>query len=203
MGAGRYIVFEGAEGCGKSTHAAKLAKTLDAVVTRETGGTDVGAAIRAILHDTANTHLCDRSEALLTAADRAQHLAQIVRPTLARGQHVVSDRSVYSTLAYQGYGRGLDLGELRSINDWAIEGLWPDLVILLEVPQDQLAQRMSTRELDRFEQAEADFHRRVAKGFAEMAANDPQRWVVIDASRARSLVGRDIRSAVHDRLGMP
>ena len=102
---GRYIALEGSEGCGKSTQAARLAQALDGVLTRETGGTEVGRRIRAILHDTSVTDLSYRAEALLAAADRAQHLHEVVCPALAAGRHVISDRSVYSTLAYQGYGR--------------------------------------------------------------------------------------------------
>ena len=113
MSTGRYITLEGAEGCGKSTHAARLADALDAVLTRETGGTAIGQRIRTILHDTTVTNLSHRAEALLTAADRAQHIDEIVAPALISGRHVVSDRSVYSTLAYQGYGRELPLAEVR------------------------------------------------------------------------------------------
>ncbi len=127
------MALEGAEGSGKSTQAALLAEALDAVLTRETGGTPVGARLREILHDTTVTDLADRAEALITAADRAQHVVHVVHPALAAGRVVVSDRSVHSTLAYQGYGRGLDLAELRQINDWAIDGLWPERVILLDV----------------------------------------------------------------------
>jgi dTMP kinase len=202
MEPGRYIAFEGAEGCGKSTHAASLSREIGAILTRETGGTELGQSIRNILHDPANTHLADRAEALLTAADRAQHLAQVVRPALAAGQHVISDRSVYSTLAYQGYGRGLPLGELRQINNWAIEGLWPELVILLDVPVAVLAERMRGRDLDRFEQADAMFHSQVRAGFAAMAAADPEHWVVIDGSGLRADVAVQIRAAIHERLGL-
>ena len=130
-----YVALEGAEGCGKSTQAARLALALDAVLTRETGGTPIGERLRAILHDNDVTDLADRSEALIAAADRAQHLARVVRPALDAARSIVSDRSVYSTLAYQGYGRQLDVGELRLINDWAIEGLWPTHVVLLDAPQ--------------------------------------------------------------------
>ena len=151
------------------------------MLTRETGGTPIGERLRAILHDTTVTDLADRAEALITAADRAQHIAHVVRPALAAGRSVVSDRSVYSTLAYQGYGRGLDLDELRRINDWAVDGLWPDRVILLDAPADVLASRISGRDLDRFELAGADFHDRVAAGFRAMAAADPARWTVVDA----------------------
>ena len=115
---------------------------------------------------------------------------------------MVSDRSVYSTLAYQGYGRGLPVDEVKAINEWAIGDTWPDLVVLLTVPDDVTAERMRRRELDRFEQAGALFHRRVHNGFAEMAAADPERWVVIDASGPLDDVSRSILSAVRQRLGV-
>lgn len=198
----RYIAFEGAEGCGKSTHAARLAEELGAVATRETGGTAIGARIRAILHDTEVTDLADRAEALLTAADRAQHLEKLVLPALASGRHVVSDRTVYSTLAYQGYGRGLDVEELRHINGWAIGDHWPDLVLLLDVSPEVQASRMHGRELDRFERESDLFHQRVRDGFAAMAAADPEHWVVIDADGTLDEVYVAIRAAVRERLGI-
>lgn len=197
-----YIAFEGAEACGKSSHAARLAEHLDAVITRETGGTAIGRRLREILHDTSITELDDHAETLIVAADRAQHLAEVVRPALARGRHVVSDRSVYSTLAYQGYGRGLPLDEVRMINEWAIGDTWPDLVILLTVPAEVTARRMAKRDRDRFELAGDDFHDRVDRGFAAMAANDPDRWVVIDAAGPPPEVTATIRSAVRERLGV-
>jgi len=197
-----YIAFEGAEGCGKSTQARRLADALGAVLTRETGGTAVGRRLREILHDTDVTDLDDHAETLIVAADRAQHVAEVVRPALAAGRHVVSDRSVYSTLAYQGYGRGLPVDDVRTVNEWAIGDTWPDLVVLLTVPAAVAAERMSRRELDRFEQAGSDFHARVDAGFAEMAAADPERWVVVDASGPLDSVSRTIRIAVRDRLGV-
>ena len=197
-----YIVFEGAEACGKSTHAAGLAEHLDAVLTRETGGTAIGRRLREILHDTSVTDLDDHAETLIVAADRAQHVAEVVRPALAAGRHVVSDRSVYSTLAYQGYGRGLPVDEVRAVNRWALGDTWPDLVILLTVPAAVTADRMSRRELDRFEQAGDAFHARVDAGFAEMAAADPDHWVVVDASGPLDAVSRQIRTAVRERLGV-
>lgn len=202
MTSGRYIAFEGAEGCGKSTHAARLATELDAVLTRETGGTDIGRRIRDILHDTEVTDLSHRAEALLTAADRAQHLEQVVEPALAAGRHVVSDRSVYSTLAYQGYGRELPLDEVRHINEWAIAGRWPELVLFLDAPEELLEQRLRDRQLDRFEQETRDFHRRVSTGFREMAAAEPDRWVVIDATLEVEAVAALVRAAVGERLGL-
>ncbi len=202
MSTGRYIAFEGAEGCGKSTHAARLARDLGAVLTRETGGTDIGQRIRDILHDTAHTHLAHRAEALLAAADRAQHIEQVVAPALAAGRHVVSDRTVYSTLAYQGYGRGLDLDQVRRINDWAVDGLWPELVLLLDAPSEVLERRMRGRQLDRFEQEDPGFHQRVRDGFRTMAAAEPDRWVVIDGSLDIEGVAIAIRRAVLDRMGL-
>jgi dTMP kinase len=197
-----YIVFEGAEGCGKSTHARRLGELIGAVITRETGGTAIGQRLRDILHDTSVTDLDDRAEALIVAADRAQHVAEVVRPALEAGRHVVSDRSVYSTLAYQGYGRGLPLDELRHINRWAMGDTWPDLVLLLTVPADVAAERLRKRDLDRFERAGDEFHARVDAGFMAMAADEPDRWVVLDATRPKDDVAAAIRTAVHDRLGL-
>lgn len=197
-----YIAFEGAEGCGKSTQSRRLAAALDAVHTRETGGTRIGRRLREILHDTSVTDLDDHAETLIIAADRAQHLAETVRPALADGRHVVSDRSVYSTLAYQGHGRGLPVDEVRAINEWAVGDTWPDLVVLLRVPEQVATERMSRRELDRFEQAGDEFHARVDAGFAEMATADPERWVIIDASRQVDKVADQIRLAVTERLGV-
>jgi dTMP kinase len=197
-----YIAFEGSEACGKSTHAQRLAEALGAVHTRETGGTAIGARLRVILHDVEVDDLDDRAEALITAADRAQHLATVVEPALAAGRHVVSDRSVYSTLAYQGFGRGLPLDELRHINEWAIRGRWPDLVILLTVSAATTERRMGKRDLDRFERAGAAFHARVEAGFLTMAADDPKVWVVIDADQPIDEVAAAIRAAVKERVGV-
>lgn len=202
MSRGRYIAFEGAEGCGKSTHAARLATALGAVLTRETGGTSIGQRIRDILHDTTVTNLSHRSEALLAAADRAQHIDEVVAPALAAGRHVVSDRTVYSTLAYQGYGRGLPLDDVRRINDWAIAGTWPELVLLLDAPAEVLEKRMRGRQLDRFEQEGDDFHQRVRDGFRRMADAEPDRWVVIDGAQDVEQVANAVRAAVRDRLGL-
>ncbi|MSZ05290.1 MAG: dTMP kinase, partial [Actinobacteria bacterium] len=197
--AGRYIALEGSEGCGKSTQAAWLAADLDAVLTREQGGTAIGQLIRGMLLDPANTALDHRAEALLNAADRAQHIGELIAPALDAGTHVVSDRSVYSTLAYQGYGRRLPLEELRSINDWAVRGRWPELAILLEVDPVALDERTRLRTKDRFERETKRFHDRVRKGFAELAAAEPDRWVVIDANATPAVVRRRIRTAVRKR----
>ncbi len=198
-GTPRYLAFEGAEGCGKSTQAARLATALDAVLTRETGGTDIGARLRAILHDTTNGHLDDRAEALLAAADRAQHLAEVVRPALEAGRTVVTDRSAYSSLAYQGYGRRLDVDDIRQLNEWATGGVWPDVVIFLDTPEDVIAERMSRRDLDRFEAELPDFHERVLDGFREMAAADPARWITVQALGSIDDVAARIRRELATR----
>jgi dTMP kinase len=201
MGRGFYSALEGAEGTGKSTHAARLAAHLGALLTRETGGTDIGVRIRAILHDTSLTHLSHRAEALLIAADRAQHIDEIVAPALSAGRTVVSDRSVYSTLAYQGYGRGLNIDEIRQINQWALDSWWPDLVVLIDTPAEVLERRMRGRQLDRFEREDDGFHARVRDGFRAMAAAEPARWAVIDGAAGMEEVGINIRRAVTERMG--
>jgi dTMP kinase len=202
MTTGRYIALEGAEGTGKSTHAARLATSLGALLTRETGGTEIGSRIRTILHDTSLTHLSHRAEALLTAADRAQHIEEVVAPALTAGRHVVSDRSVFSTLAYQGYGRCLPVDEIRQINEWAVDSWWPDLVVLIDTPAEVLERRMRGRQLDRFERENDGFHARVRDGFHTMAAADPERWVVIDGGASMEEVGAGIRRAAAERLGL-
>jgi dTMP kinase len=195
----RYIAFEGAEGCGKSTQAARLAQRLGAVLTRETGGTEIGAALREILHDTTNGHLDDRAEALLAAADRAQHLAEVVLPALESGRRVVTDRSAYSSLAYQGYGRQLDLDQIRTLNEWATGGRWPDMVVFLDTPDEVIAERMSRRDLDRFEAESDEFHQRVLDGFRTMAAADPGRWITVRAVGPIEAVAAQIESALAER----
>lgn len=199
-----YIAFEGPEGTGKSTQAALLADAIGAVLTRETGGTAIGRRLREILHDNTVDRLDWRAEALIAAADRAQHLAEVVIPALDAGRPVVSDRSVYSTLAYQGYGRGLDVDELRTINDWAIQGVWPTLIVFVDAPADVIARRLDHRDLDRFERAGAEFHRRVLDGFRAMAAGDPDHWITISSDSAKDVVASRILDAVRERLaGLP
>lgn len=178
---GRWIAFEGGEGSGKSTQALLLSSKLDAVLTREPGGTVVGERIRALLLDPMVIGVDERAEALLMAADRAQHVTERVRPALEEGRLVVSDRSAYSSLAYQGYGRGLGADAVRALCTWATRGLWPDLAILLEVPPEVAATRMSGP-ADRMEGAGEEFHRRVHDGFRELAQAEPDVWVVVDGT---------------------
>ena len=195
-----YIALEGLEGCGKSTHTKRLGEHLNAVITREPGGTRIGALLRSILADPENVDLDRRTEALLMAADRAQHMAEVIKPALDRGQHVVSDRSIYSTLAYQGYGRQLGTEALLSISTWALNDRLPDLVIYIDVPTDVLNARLAKRDLDRFEREGADFFARIAEGFRELRASDPDRWIIIDGTVPKDDVEAAIRTQVNDRL---
>lgn len=195
-----YIALEGLEGCGKSTHTKRLGEHLNAVVTREPGGTRIGSLLRAILADPENVDIDRRTEALLMAADRAQHMAEVIKPALDRGQHVVSDRSIYSTLAYQGYGRQLGTEALLSISTWALNDRLPDLVIYIDVPTDVLNDRLAKRDLDRFEREGADFFARIAEGFRELRAADPDRWVIIDGTVPKDDVEAAIRTQVSNRL---
>lgn len=178
---GRLIALEGADASGKSTQARRLAESLGAQSTFQFGATEVGAAIRRILLDPTNAQLDDRAEALLIIADKAQHVAEIVAPALAGGRDVVSDRFLASTLAYQGYGRGLPLYELRSIIRFAIGGIQPDLTVLLDIDTDTAMARLGGS-IDRIEGAGREFHDRIRSGYLQMAAQDPTRWIVIDAA---------------------
>ena len=198
---GRFIVFEGGEGSGKSTQARLLAARLDAVLTRQPGGTDLGARIRELVLGGEPGDVSARAEALLMAADRAQHADELIVPALRAGRDVVCDRYIPSSVAYQGHGRGLDPERVRSISEWAVDGLSPDVVVLLTVP-DEEARRRTGGARDRIEAAGAEFHRRVADGFAAMAAADPQRWVRVDGTGSPDQVEARVLDAVGDRLGL-
>lgn len=199
---GRFVAFEGGEACGKSTQARLLADALDAVLTREPGGTEIGSALRGLVLSPTTVGFDARAEALVMAADRAQHVAQIVRPALAAGRHVVTDRFAGSSIAYQAYGRGLPVEEIRSLSDWATDGCWPDLVVLLVVPPS-VAQARLERELDRLEAEGAEFHARVGAGFRRQAEADPDRWVVVDGTASVEAVHLAVRTAVRERLQLP
>lgn len=198
---GKLIAFEGGEACGKSTQAALLAERLDAVLTREPGGTPVGERVREVLLDPSVEWIADRAEALLMAAARAQHVAEVVGPALDAGRHVVTDRFSHSSIAYQGYGRGLDIDEVAQLSDWAAAGRWPDLVVLLDV-DPSVAEGRRSRARDRLEGAGADFHRRVHAGFVALAAADPDRWVVVDGTAPVDEVAAAVAAAVATRLGL-
>lgn len=198
---GRLIVLEGGEGCGKSTQARRLADSLGALSTREPGGTAIGAGLRSLLLDTATRDLDVRAETLLMAADRAQHVATVIEPALAAGRHVVCDRYVGSSVAYQGYGRGVPIDDVIALSRFATGGLEPDLVVLLVVPAEVSARRVGA-DLDRFEAAGSGFHERVSAGFRAQADADPERWVVVDGVGSKSEVAERVRAVVVDRLGV-
>jgi dTMP kinase len=195
----RFIVFEGGEASGKSTQAQRLARRLDAVQTREPGGTAIGARLRALLLDARTEGLDHRAEALLMAADRAQHVAEVVRPALEAGRHVVSDRYIGSTLAYQGHGRGLGVVELRRISAWAAADLWPDLIVLLDVPLE-VATRRRLDAPDRLEAEGEPFHDRVARGYRALASADTNRWATIDGTGSADDVEAAVWAAVTTHL---
>jgi dTMP kinase len=196
---GRLIVFEGGEACGKSTQAARLARALDTLLTREPGGTAVGEQIRGLLLDPAVGKVDARAEALMVAGARAQHVAEVIKPALKLGRDVVCDRYTGSSLAYQGYGRGLPLAEVRWLSEWATGGLWPDLVILLEVSESESAERLRATGVDpdRLEAEGDEFHRRVSEGYSALAAADPT-WVVVDGSGSIDEVEKRVAVAVAD-----
>lgn len=200
---GRLVAFEGGEASGKSTQAVMLASRLGAVLTREPGGTEVGRRIRALVLDPGMAALDPRAEALLLAADRAQHVADVVGPALARGGDVVTDRFSGSTLAYQGHGRGLDLDDLARLSAWASGSVEPDLVVLLDVDASVAAGRQRGRRLDRLEAEPDGFHQRVRDGYRMLAAADPERWVVVDGTGSVEEVAARVWEAAAGRLGAP
>ena len=208
---GRFITFEGGEGCGKSTQVKRLAAALEAkgvkvLLTREPGGTRLAEMIRTLLKDEAEDPPVDRAELLLFLAARAQLVRNVIRPALDAGTWVLSDRFSDSTIAYQGYGRGLPVDFVKAANDFACEGLAPDLTLLLDVEPSVAAQRMRGREAatntsaDRIERAGDEFHTRLRRGFLELAADNPSRIVTIDASGTPDEVARKILLALPEIL---
>ncbi len=196
---GLFVALEGGEGTGKSTQARLLGAHLthrghEVLVTHEPGGTPPGLAIRSILLDPATGHLAPRAEALLYAADRAHHVACVVRPALARGVTVVTDRYIDSSLAYQGAGRTLARSEVEQLSRWATEGLLPDLTVLLDL--DPAVGLVRAGHPDRLEAEPLDFHQRVRAEFLDLAAAAPARYAVIDADQDPEQVAAAVRTAV-------
>ena len=206
-GGGLLVAFEGGEGSGKSTQARLLAIWLrengyDVLATHEPGATKIGMRLRALLLDTAHTGLSPWAEVLMYAADRAEHVAGVIGPALARGTVVVTDRYVDSTLAYQGGGRQLPVEAIKRVNDLATGGLVPDLTFLLDLPPAEgLGRRASSA--DRLEAEPEQFHERVRAGFLALARADPGRYVVLDATQDVSLISREVQAAVRDLLPDP
>ncbi|PZR52603.1 dTMP kinase [Xylanimonas oleitrophica] len=202
---GYFVSFEGGDGGGKTTQARLLAEWIgevtgrEVVVTREPGGTPLGAELRrAVLH---GDDMDPRTEALLYAADRAHHVASLVRPALERGAVVITDRYIDSSVAYQAGGRELGEDEVESISRWAVEGLMPDVTVLLDVDSATSAARL-TGEPDRLERAGEDFHRRTREAYLRRAAAEPGRWVVIDAAGTVEDVQAQIRVDLAARLDL-
>jgi dTMP kinase len=200
---GRLLALEGIDGCGKSTQARALAATLGARLTHEPGATALGATLRRLLLAPDAPPISLRAEALLMAADRAEHVALVVAPALAAGEWVVSDRFSGSTLAYQGYGRGLDTAELRRVVDWATGGLAPDLSILVDVPVAVAQARLAESAPDRLESLGPEFAQRVRDGFLELVAADSDHWAVVDGTADRTALSAHIAALVHERVGGP
>ena len=202
-----FITFEGPEGSGKTTQARRVADWLsslghDVLAIREPGGTPIGDKVRAILMDRQNTTLNARAELLLFCASRAQLVADRIQPHLDHGGIVVCDRFADSTLAYQGYGRGLDLCTLRSLLDFATFGVKPDLTLYLDVdPHTGLLRRARDKGgMNRLDAEPIEFHERVRRGYLALAAEEPQRWVVIDANAPEAVVERCLKDAIEYRL---
>lgn len=208
-----FIVLEGPDGSGKSTQMRLLretlaARSLDIVWTREPGGTPIGEQIRGVLHDLGNVSMLPITEALLYSAARAQHVAEVIRPALARGATVISDRYYASTLAYQGYGHGLDLDMLRGITARVTGGLEPDLTVYLDLPPDRgLARKLKDRdagqgEWNRMDEQALSFHLAVRDGYLEMAAQRPDHWLVLDADGSIESLFRQIMSRIEPLLAI-
>jgi dTMP kinase len=209
-----FITFEGPDGSGKTTQAQLLYEYLQGrgypvFLTREPGGTSIGDQIREVLHSLENTEMLPQTEILLYSASRAQLVGQIIRPHLARGEIVLCDRYADSTLAYQGYGHGLDLQVLQVITAFATSGLKPDLTFYLDVDVEEglrrklAAHQAGEAEWNRMDQQEIAFHHRVRQGYLQMAAAEPERWVIIEAAQSADVAQQAIRAEVEAKLPVP
>lgn len=206
MTRGLFVTFEGGDGVGKTTQISLLRTALESTgvnvtVTREPGGTPFGNEIRElVLHS--REHIAPRAEALLYAADRAHNVATIVRPALERGEVVLQDRYFDSSVAYQGAGRVLGSEDIKRISLWAADDLVPDLTVLLDLDEVAAVERLTAQDkpFDRFESEKSEFHARVRRAFLDIAAAEPQRFLVLDASQAPDVIGRFIATRVSDML---
>ncbi|MEE8392024.1 MAG: dTMP kinase [Anaerolineae bacterium] len=202
-----FITFEGPDGSGKTTQIRLLVDWLreqdhEVIVTREPGGTDIGDQIRDVLHDPDNIAMDARTEILLYSASRAQLVTQLIRPVLAAGKIVISDRYADSTLSYQGYGRGLDLETLRIITTFATDNLTPDLTFYLDITPEKGLQRrrLGGDEWNRLDAEALEFHQQVRAGYLELIKQEPERWAVINAARPVEEVQAEIRAMVQAKL---
>ncbi|BCY17141.1 thymidylate kinase [Leptolinea sp. HRD-7] len=206
---GLFITFEGPDGCGKSTQIAPLADYLRSkgrtvYTTREPGGTEISDQVRKIIMAMKNTSMHPRTELLLFLSARAQLVEEVIRPRLAAGEIVISDRYADSTLAYQGYGHGVDRDVIRSLLAFATGGLKPDLTLLLDVDAETGLRRRQTGggEWNRLDAYQLEFHRRVRDGYRELASLEPERWVIVDAEQTPEMVQLAIRGIVTARTGI-
>ena len=196
---GLFVVFEGGDGVGKSTQVVELVtrlqnRRIEPVLTRQPGGTPIGAKLRKLLLDPGHPELTARTEALVYAADKAQHVEEVILPALAQGKVVVCDRYVDSMIAYQGAGRVLDLTEVEQVARWATGGLRPDLTVLLDIaPAEAVA---NIRQQDRLEAAGLDFHRRARERFLRLAGEDPERYLVLGARESRESIAEKVAEKV-------
>jgi dTMP kinase len=209
---GKFITFEGPEGGGKTTQAKRLLARLaleghEAIYTREPGGTQTGEVIREILqHDMAGEPLCDETEVLLFSASRAQLVRKVIIPTLESGTHVICDRFADSTTVYQGYGRGFDVEQMISINEFAINGATPDVTLLLDVEIATGFERIASRQrelfkkTDRIENEAREFHEKVRRGYLELAKRYPERFITLNAARNPDEVEADVWRLVQPLL---
>lgn len=201
-----FITLEGSEGCGKTSLMPLLADDLTALgyqvlKTREPGGTSIGDQVRAILADFKNTDMLPRTEVLLFQASRAQLVEQVIRPALAHGDIVLSDRFAESTIAYQGYGHQLNIDLVRSIVEFATGGLKPDLALFLDVDVEEgLRRKDAGGDRNRLDTFDLSFYQRVRQGYLDMVNAEPQRWVVIDANGTQEEVRGEVRKVVLERL---
>lgn len=206
---GLFITFEGPDGCGKSTQIAPLADYLRSkgrvvYTTREPGGTEISDQVRQIIMAMKNTSMHPRTELLLFLSARAQLVEEVIRPRLAAGEIVISDRYADSTLAYQGYGHGVDRDVIRNLLAFATGGLKPDLTLLLDVDAETGLRRRQTGggEWNRLDAYQLEFHRRVREGYHELASLEPERWVTVDAAQTPEMVQLAIRGIVDTRTGV-
>lgn len=200
-----FVTFEGPDGSGKTTQARLLAEFLRergyaVELTREPGGTEIGEQIRQVLLSTRNRAMRDETEVLLFSAARAQIVAELIRPALAAGKIVLCDRYYDSTLAYQGYGLGLDLDALRAITRFATGGLAPQLTFYVDVPAEVGLARRQRGKTNRLDQKDVAYHTRVRNGYLELARAEPTRFVIIDGTRAIEYVQQDIRARMMKEL---
>ncbi|KYC35136.1 thymidylate kinase [Scytonema hofmannii PCC 7110] len=202
---GKFLVFEGVEGCGKTSQIQRTQEWLEslnisAIVTREPGGTELGLHLRQLLLEAESTSITNKTELLLYAADRSQHVDQIIKPALAEGKVVLCDRYTDSTIAYQGWGRGISLEMIEQLNLLATGGLQSNLTILLDIdPEISFNRIVAKRQLDRMEQADLAFHHRVRQGFLSLAEKFPERIVAIDANQNIDKVTADIQQLLISR----